>query len=150
MFCFRGNHSPWPQFTSSWVRLVSGWSKVSITSPAPEWVRTSPAVNKTKRETAWSCIDLGSSSIHVPCWAPHTANIPSQGPSASLVLLGGVNTETFFGKAFCTLWRFLYFLNGKAWNSFEGSYSFGDLCADSSWDEAFLVKLLSVMHKEKQ
>lgn len=40
---------------------MSGWFRVSTTSPAPKRIHVSPAVvKKTREETAWSCSDPGA------------------------------------------------------------------------------------------
>lgn len=46
MLHFRGNHSPWPQFTSSLARLVRGWSRVSITTLSLFWCFSSSSGQK--------------------------------------------------------------------------------------------------------
>lgn len=138
---FRGNHSPWPQFTSSLPRLVSGWSRVSITSPAPVCVHVSREQNQRgDNKKLWWSMELLHS---LPCWAPCVANVPSQAPTGYTGQhLHRIFVKDFLGKPSGTLQRLLYFSNRKTWNSLERNYSFGDLCWSLLRYEAFLVKLL--------
>lgn len=105
MLHFRGNHSPWPQFTSSLARLVRGWSRVSITTLSLFWCFSSSSGQKHGGRWHEAVVSQGS-PLSCAMRGPTTLSRP-------LVSLGGFSTETFV-----PLQRFLSVLPSQVmcWN----------------------------------